>query len=359
MNDFLQFLNTASAESLAKTPGISPALAENLVAARPFESVEDCLKVRGMGRNLLARAQASFEKAEAGMIPEEHALIPTEEPQDQVIVAAEISQPKEEPQPKPGAPSFGPRLGGAVLWFFRALLRLILIVLVIGGIGAAIYYGAPLVNEKFIAPVEQNAARVSELQNEIDTLETQLVGINEQLISANEQIAALNSQLDETNSRIDDIEKSVQAHTASLETLTDMQAALETQLKQSNDKTLLALKHEVMLTRTLDTLARARLYLAQSNFGLAKADVQSTRDLLAELQEESENEVQAQALQRLDLALANLPDFPVVASGDLEIAWQILMSGKAVPTATPAPSPTMTVTPQGAVDAIPTITPTP
>jgi cell division protein FtsB len=359
MNDFLQFLNTASAESLTKTPGISPALAENLIAARPFENVEDCLKVRGMGRNLLARAQASFEKAEAGMIPEEHALVPTEEPEARVIVPAEISPPKQEPQPTPGAPSIGSRLGQAVLWFFRALLRLILIVLVIGGVGAAIYYGAPLVNEKFVAPVEQNAARVSELQNEIDTLETQLTGINEQLISANEQLATLNNQLDETNSRIDDIERSVQAHTASLETLADMQTALETQLKETNDKTLLALKHEVMLTRALDTLARARLYLAQSNFGLAKADVQSARDLLAGLQEEAENEVQAQAIERLDMALANLPDFPVVASGDLEITWQILMSGKTVPTATPEPSPTTTVTPQGTVEATPTVTATP
>jgi prefoldin subunit 5 len=286
------------------------------------------------------------------MIPEEHALIPAESQDSREITPVEKSTPADEPLPAPAKPSFGSRLGGAILWFFRALLRLILIVLVIGGIGAAIYYGAPLVNEKFVAPVEQNTARVRELQNEIETLRTQLTEIND-------QIADLNQQLSETNTRIDGIERSVQAHTASLETLANMQSTLETQLKESNDKTLLALKHEVMLTRVLDMLARARLYLAQSNFGLAKADVQSARDLLAELQAGEENEVQAQALERLDMALANLPDFPVVASGDLEITWQILMSGKTVATATPEPAPTVTVTPQATLEITPTVTATP
>ena len=352
MNDFLQFLNTASADSLTKIPGISPSLAETLIAARPFETIEDCLKVRGMGKNLLARAQASFEKVEPEIIPEEHALIPAESQDSREITPVEKSTPADEPLPAPAKPSFGSRLGQAVLWFFRALLRLILIVLVIGGIGAAIYYGAPLVNEKLVAPVEQNTARVRELQNEIETLRTQLIEING-------QIADLNRQLSETNTRIDGIEQSVQAHSASLETLANMQSALETQLKETNDKTLLALKHEVMLTRVLDMLARARLYLAQSNFGLARADVQSARDLLAELQAGEENEVQAQALERLDMALVNLPDFPVVASGDLEITWQILMSGKTVATATPEPVPTVTVTPQATLEITPTVTATP
>ena len=112
---------------------------------------------------------------------------------------------------------------------------------------------------------------------------------------------------------------------------------------------LLELKHEVMLTRALDILARARLYLAQSNFGLAKADVQSARDLLVELNSETSDRILAQAIARLDLALGNLPEFPVVASGDLEIAWQILVSGEAPPT------PTFTATPS----ALETFTPTP
>ena len=136
-----------------------------------------------------------------------------------------------------------------------------------------------------------------------------------------------------------------------------MQKTLETQLKESNEETLVKLNQEVMMTRALDTLARARLYLAQSNFGLAKEDVQSARNLLAELQSQSGDEAQAQAISRLDSALSNLPAFPVVASGDLEIAWQILMTGNDAPTATPEPSPTISATAEPTLEVTVTATP--
>ena len=114
-----------------------------------------------------------------------------------------------------------------------------------------------------------------------------------------------------------------------------MQTTLESQIKDNHDQAMIALEHEVALTRTLDMLARARLYLAQSNFGLAKEDVQAAHDLLVELNTGSDDEVLAQAITRLDQALGNLPDFPIVASGDMEIAWQILITGKTVATPTP------------------------
>jgi len=335
MDDFLHFLNTASVDSLTKISGISQSLAENLIAARPFNAVDDCLKVRGMGKNLLARTQSAFDAVQPE-IPEtkEVAMIPIEEEPMQI----EKSQPTVEPPPE-NRPSFGRRVGQVFLNVLRALLRLVLLVLLIVGVGASIYYGAPYLREKFIAPVEQNTTRVNELENEIATLQTQLTEINAQLIEANNQIT-------ETNNRIDTLEQSIEAHTASLEKLAGMQATLETQLQENDDKALLALKHEIVLTRILDMLARARLYLAQSNFGLAKEDAQAARDLLTELQADSQDEVLIQAGTRLDLALGNLPAFPVVASGDLEIAWQILMTGKTIATATPEPAATSTATPE-------------
>ena len=353
MSDFLHFLNTADADALTTLPGVNTTLAEKLIEARPFDTIEDCLKVHGMGKNLLARIQASFE--EMGIVPQESAILPVEEQESLKDTQAEKSYPIKEMTTET-KPSFSSRLGQAILWFFRALLRLILIVLVIFGVGAAIYYGAPLFTQKFVAPVEQNAVRVSELENKVESLQIQLNEINSQLTVVNEQ---LNNQLNETNSRIDGIEQSVAAHTASLETLAEMQSALETELEEGNDKSLLALKQEVMMTRVLDSLARGRLYLAQSNFGLAKVDVQFARELLDELQAESRDEALSQAIERLDMASGNLPDFPVVASGDLEIAWQILMTGETVATATPDPTPTMTVTPESVLEPPVTATATP
>lgn len=362
MSDLLQFLNTANADTLTKIHDISQSLAENLITARPFESLEDCLKVRGMGKALLTRIQASVEGKEAPpaepvTAPQEGAIVPSAPPEaPEIAQAQKTPPPAETPSTKPG-PSFGSRLGKAFLWFFRALVRLILIILVIGGFGAAIYYGVPYLQQTFITPVEQNSARVNELEGEIASLQKQLEEYRGQLTELNSQLDGLGNQLDETAARIETLDKSVQAHTASLKKLGEMDAALETRITETNDLTLLALKNEITLTRVLDLLARARLYLAQSNFGLAKADAQSARDLLAELQTSAPDEAQAQAVERLDLALGNLPDFPVVASGDLEIAWQILMTGQALPTSTPEP--VSTPLPGTTLTPTPGATPTP
>jgi len=285
--------------------------------------------VKGMGKNILARIQTAVDANEPKS--EEIALIPAEEEP----MPLEKSQPAKETE-SDDKPAFGSRFGNALLNFLRALLRLILVILLIGGVGAAIYFGYPLLRERFIAPVEQNTARVTELENEV---------------------ADLKIQLSEINQRVDKMNASIEAHTATLEKLEAMQLTLETQLKENNDESLLRLKQEVMMTRVLDTLARARLYLAQSNFGLAKEDIQSARDLLAELKTGSSDEVLTQAIAHLDLALGNLPAFPVVASGDLDIAWQILMTGQAAATATPEPTSTFTTTPEPALESTATVTP--
>lgn len=336
MTDFLTFLNTADLDTLTKIPGISRVIAENIIAARPFDFVEDCAKVRGVGKNLLGRMQSFFE-AELNE-SRNSALIPVEEEALPAPIAK--SQPAQEPVED--QPSFFSRLGRAFQNFLRTVIRLILIAALIAAFGALFYYGLPYIKETFIVPVEQNAARVSELEDEVTALQIRLA---------------------EINVRMDGLETSVQSHTVSIEKMEQIQTTLEEQLKENNDKALLELKHEVMMTRALDMLGRARLYLAQSNFGLAREDVQSARNLLADLQNETNDEVLDLIIQRLDLTLGNLPAFPVVASGDLEIAWQLLVSGEQTITVTPTPfqEPFLTTspTPNPIVTLTPTIEPQP
>ncbi|HNF94562.1 MAG TPA: helix-hairpin-helix domain-containing protein [Anaerolineales bacterium] len=336
MSRFLDFLNTADLNTLTQVSGVNRQLAGNLIAARPFDAEEDALNVKGMGKATLARLQ-SFAEAQ-GNGSESSAMVPVEE--EAMPAVMEKNPPAQEDAPK--KESFFVRLGRAIRSFFVALLKLIMLAILFVSIGAMFYYGLPYIQRTFIAPVEQNTAQIKTMEAEIETLQT---------------------QLDEMNSRVSALEGSVEAHTASIEKLEEMQTALETQLEENQDAVLLELKQEIMFTRALDVLARARLYLAQSNFGLAKTDVQTARDLLAELNAEKEDEVLTKAIERIDLALDNLPDFPVVASGDLEIAWQILVSGNApasTATATPTLVPTepATATPT-AVDtaATPTLIP--
>ena len=334
MTDFLTFLNTADIDTLTKIPGITHPIAEDLISARPFEAVEDCLKIHGMGKSLLTRLQ-NFAEAQENE-SESRAMIAVEK--DAAPAPIEKSPPAQEPSED--QPSFLSRLGQAFLNFLRALLRLIITLAVIVGIGAAIYFGIPYVRENLIVPIERNTAQINQLKDEIATLQ---------------------AQSSEMSTRVSAIEKTIDAHTASIAKLDEMQATLDQEITTQNNSVMIALRREIKLTRTIETLARARLYLSQSNFGLAREDIQTAHDLLVELQNETEDNVLAQTISRLDLALTNLPDFPVVAAGDLEIAWQILMTGKPANTTTatftPEPLTSQTFTPTPA--APPTFTPTP
>lgn len=322
MSDFLTFLNNADIDTLIQVPGMSETNAKKLIAARPFISEDECLKVNGMNKALLAKLEL-FAEAQRNE-SENSAMIPVEKEAPPALI--EKSQPEQETIQKDA--TFLSRLGRAFISFLRALLKLFLIAALIAVIGAALYYGLPYIQRTLIAPVERNTAEIKGMETEIASLQT---------------------QLNEIKTRVDVLESSVEAHTLSIQQLEGMQTALETELRTNDSRVLVELKQEVMMTRTLDILARARLYLAQSNFGLAKTDTETARDLLAELQTEKRDAALAQAISRLDLALGNLPDFPVVASGDLEIAWQILISGIVPPTPTaeltftPAPAPQPTV----------------
>ncbi len=319
MSDFLNFLNTSELETLTRTHGITRVIAGNIIAARPFDSVEDCLNVHGMGKNLLARLQSNFE---AGQRPSENSAM---------IQVDESPAPIEKSQPAQDSPqkrdTFLDRLGKAFLVFIRALFRLIAIAIVIGGIGAALYYGIPYFNQQVVAPIEKNRADIRQVKAQVEALEAQLDETNNRMNTLDQSVAELG--------------KSIEAHSASLTKLDEVQASLEEKIRVSQDETLLQLKDEVTFARALDMLGRARLYLAQSNFGLAREDAKSARELLGILQAGDSNPSLDQAIKRLDMVLDNLPAFPVVAAGDLEIAWQILVTGETAPTATPIITPTV------------------
>jgi hypothetical protein len=331
MSDFLQFLNTADAEALTKLPGVNSSLADRIISARPFDALESALKVRGLGKNLFARMQAAFAELPPPIPEEVPALEITREEkpaEDKPSELPERIKSMSAEKPSTPQPGFWSRLGRAFVNFLWMLLRVFVILSILAAIGAAVFFGAPYLNEKFVVPVEKNTARIDEVAAQ------QAEAVNR----LNEEITALQTRLDETNGRVGALEESIAAHTATLTKLEAMQATLDQASAKQRDIFIIELKHQIMITRAIEMLARGRLYLSQSNFGLAKTDVQSARDVLSALHAEAPA-YQLDALDaiiaRLDLALGNLPDFPVIAVDDVDIAWQLLMQG--LPESAPAP----------------------
>lgn len=220
------------------------------------------------------------------------------------------------------------------------LKRLIQLAVLSLAVGLLVYYGLPMLRSKLITPVELNASQIDDLATEL---------------------AALQGRLDDTDARVNAIGDSVESLEQSGQRLEDSLVSLETQVAEEGDASAQALRQAALTTRALDIVARGRLYLAQSNFGLAREDLVAARAIFAELEAERQDEALAPAIARLDMAIENLPDYPVVAAGDLEIAWQALMSGDvdalgvATATAMATATPLATVT----VTAMATATPTP
>lgn len=262
----------------------------------------------------------------------------------------------------PPAPS-GPTVGQRVRRFFELLLRLISWVIIFTIFGAGLYYVVPLLYQRFVVPIEQNTVQVAELQARQQQLEQRIAALQEQAAALETAQGESNQSLSELGERIDQLEAGIDAHTKSLAALEEMQS----QLQKQDELNASELERQIDLMKSVELLSRARLYMYQSNFGLARVDVQAARDLLIDIQPDANsslaNELGA-VIQRLDLALSNLPSFPVAASDDLDIAWQILISGMptaetdatAMPdgTLSPTPEPSFTPTIVPTIEATPT-----
>jgi hypothetical protein len=283
-----------------------------------------------------------------------------EEPIIETLAVVPAPEPDSTPAPAPKSAS-GPSFGQWVGRLFRFLLNLLLILLLLGGIGAGLYFGLPWLYQKYVVPVEQNTDQLAGLQTRQAQSEQAVIDLQARLDSAEAAQAQQAQSLTDLSGRVDNIEKEITAHTQTLTALEEMQSTLEAQ----GEATDAEVERQISLLKSMELLSRARLFMYQSNFGLAKQDVQAARDILAEVQPSAPKEFAAdlsEVLLRLDMTLSNLPAFPVAASDDLDIAWIILLGGipQAEPTSTPTLVPTLEATPTlvPTLEATPTLVPT-
>jgi hypothetical protein len=269
-------------------------------------------------------------------------------------VPADVNARPELP-PGPSVTHSGPSLGERIRGFFRFLLRLLALLLILGILGLGLYYGLPLLYQRYIMPVEQNTAGVTELQSQQKQTAQELADLQTKLQTLETVQDQHDQSLTKMDKRLSDVEKEITARTKSLDALEKMQSELQAQ----DETTTAELKRQINLLKSMELLSRARLFMYESNFGLARQDVQIARDVLAAVQPDAPKDLAAdleEVVRRLDLTLFNLPDFPVAASDDLDIAWQILLTGSpptqtgagATPVATASlpvtPAPTFTTT---------------
>lgn len=225
-------------------------------------------------------------------------------------------------------PTFSSRMSKA----FSNLVRAFLILIIVAGIAAAVYFGTPFLYQKFILPVETNTARLKDVEDkQIDEVQK----INQQISDLKARMGVLeNSQTSNSTSiaemkgQMDALEIIVDRQSATIKQLDDLQSRLEN-LQKSNDiqeNIIEELDRQVTITRSVELLSRAYIYLVQNNYGLARDDLRAAYSLLSNLEVENTQALQS-VLKRLEMAISNLPDYPIVAVDDVEAAWQILIGG--------------------------------
>jgi TolA-binding protein len=212
-------------------------------------------------------------------------------------------------------------------------------------------------------PMQENTAQLQDLHDQQLQSEQSIADLQTRLSDLEAEQTRHAETLTDFDQRLSEIEAEISARTQSLEALEQMQATLQSQ----SDETNIELDRQINLLKGMELLSRARLFMYQSNFGLARQDVQSARDLLATVRADAPDSLADDlnaVILRLELTLANLPDFPVAASDDLDIAWQILL-GRLPPaqtliaSATPTPQATPTPSPEATVSVTPQVTPSP
>ena len=259
---------------------------------------------------------------------------------------------------------------GKTIWkVIIFIIKLMILLVILFALGVAAYLAWPQIYKRYILPVEVNTSNISVLNTQQADVETHFSGLETQVAAMQTGQPEFSKSVVVLGDRLDTLETQVMQHSQALTLIDEMGKTLTTNNAESNER----LNQQIKLMKSMELLSRARLFLYQSNFGLAKQDIQIARDMIATTLNTNNLDGLVEVVQRLDLCLARLPDYPVAASDDLDIAWQILLQGTPQPgslpttpiptateffTVTPDPLLMGTPTPTAFIDMFPTETPT-
>lgn len=290
------------------------------------------------------------------------------------------------PQPAPGSPqgaysapvnltpppSSGPSAGQRIGRAFSRLLGWLVAALFGIGLGLLVFTLAPLAFRQIIAPVSENTEGLARLDAEMSDLSEQIGDIQaEQLdqdralidarTNAEQRIADAEGRLADAEGRlrdsedaiaaqqglIQDLEETLDQQTAQLEDLNTTLAELQEELPGQAEYD--AYNRQLLLMRAWQELLRARLRLLENNPGQALEELAAARATLDQTMAMSDAEQQAnlnEVIERVDMVITEITENPFAATGDLEIAWQMLGGMITPPGLLPVTTPSPTETPE-------------
>jgi outer membrane murein-binding lipoprotein Lpp len=262
-------VNAAEKEELTQLPGVGEAMAERIIAARPYNAPEDLLQVSGIGPALVERLIPHLdfpaEEAVEAVDLEEADLAVDDELIDENgthpipdLDFADIPQP--DPGPEVEAPAetipalsrtaipkvkVGGVSRGQVMWIafgsslLSFLLAVVVILTVLAGINQGLRYVSPADFANLDRQVDGLTTEVDTLQQDlqdlrtrldavealsgrVNTLETQVADLWEDLDTAASQVDAVQTDVDELSADVEEVHAAAGRFDTFLQGLTDL-----------------------------------------------------------------------------------------------------------------------------------------
>ena len=229
----------------------------------------------------------------------------------------------------------------------RVLLRLLVVVVVGMSLGVGLYFAVPAIYRGLVEPVRLNSERLDRLEGQTGQLqrimEQSLADLQERQAALEVDLLRAREGLDEAQARAARLEETVaelrqdlQSLGPRVERIQGLAAQLDdakTQLRdlqeliEAGQAPLQDLQHRLTLMQALERLTHAQLALQEDNMGVLRQDLDAADRLLEHAIEgaSAEDVRQLEAIrERLVVVLAWLPDEPLLAAEDLEMAWDLL-----------------------------------
>ncbi|GAB4496986.1 MAG: hypothetical protein OHK0052_07780 [Anaerolineales bacterium] len=251
----------------------------------------------------------------------------------------------------------------ARLWLaFKVFLRALALLLIF----AAILYGlffllVPATYRSVLMPIQMQRVQIDSLQTaqtqtraqletQLQTLQSRIVTLETAHAADAEQLTTLQSDLSTARAEIEQLQALLNGLDADLQSLTENLNTLEARLQQfeavqteqsaeiagiqqalmDQNSPAAAAWREVQLLKVMQVVLRSRLALERGNAGSAADEIARAQALVQTIKislPTNQSVLLDKVTQRLQLAQDNLPDLPVLAAEDLEIAWLLLLNG--------------------------------
>lgn len=256
-----------------------------------------------------------------------------------------------------------PTTFGARLWLaFKVFLRAVALLVIFAAIVYSLFLLIiPATYRNVLLPIQTQRSQIdmlqtaqtqsrSELQGQLDALQSRISALESTNTANASELTSLKNDLSTTLAETKRLQKALDTLDADLQSFAERLTVLESRLQQikatqTEQSTMIAgiqqalidqnapaaaAWREVQLLKVMQIILRSRLALERGNAGSAGDEIARAQALIQTLQANlpmGESALLNKVLQRLLLAQDNLPDLPVLAAEDLEIAWQLLLNG--------------------------------